>query len=87
MNGFFHTLSVTGALQRFLVYAVHSSRSMILHGPPLDFQKTLQAAGRLRGFHLLVGAARTQEGVHFSLRQTLIGLVHGLDHGRERRAG
>jgi hypothetical protein len=46
----------------------YSSTSMILHGPPFDFQKTLQPAGRLRGFHLVVGAARTQERIHFSLR-------------------
>jgi hypothetical protein len=32
---------------------------MILHGPPLYLQKTLKAAGRLRGFHLLVGTAPT----------------------------
>src|SRR5919106_2986898 len=63
------------------------SCSMILHGPPLDLQKTLQAAGRLRGFHLLVGAARTQKGVHCPMRQTLVGLAHGFDHGRESRAG
>src|SRR5207253_313856 len=65
----------------------YSSASMILHCAPFDFQKTFQAAGCLRGFHLLVGTARTQERVHFPLRQTFIGLAHGFDHSGESRAG
>src|SRR5262245_24963600 len=59
---------------------------MILHRASLDFQKTIQTGGCLRGLHLSVGAARTQERIHFSLRQTLIGLTHGFDHGSESRA-
>src|SRR5262249_11484542 len=60
---------------------------MFLHGASLDFQQTLQAAGLLRGFHLFISTTRTQEWVYFSLRQTLIGLAHGFDHGSESRAG
>src|SRR5262245_4667172 len=62
-------------------------RASFLQSSPLDFEESLQSAGRLRGFHLFVGAAWSQEKIHFSLSQALVGLAHSFDHCRESGAG
>src|SRR5216684_3011870 len=56
------------------------------HHPPLDRQKAVEIAGLVRLLHLALGAAAAEERIEFSARETFVGLLDRLVHGRERGA-
>src|SRR5262245_24858152 len=61
--------------------------SLFLHRPPLDLQQAIEAGRGHRGLHFLFDIALADEGIDLALRQALVGLAHGLDHGGKRGAG
>src|SRR5580698_9058640 len=65
--------------------ATHSLR--VLHGAAFDIEIARKVAGGLCGFHFLLGAAAADKRIKLALRQTFVGLLYRLMHGREGGAG